>query len=1018
MTSSAATDKGTYRSLTLVMRILLVGCTCVGLPAGLLHAGEARIAEDGFEPAGKLNLPTRGVGFKGGWQVSSQSTAAVDAQKGGVLIRGTGDRDNALRRELVTPFRDSEIFLRFRFRYDPPEDNSEFFVLWLDRLEGSDRSTHAENVPNIGLHVATTGPLKGKAVFMVRIGPSHTAFSSVELTRGREYVLVGRLSKTDPTERADYDQFELWVNPKTEDRDQPDARIKHPNSVNVVRWIGFSTGRKTEPGDRIWIDDLVLSRSWDDVMEAAISPPSQPDPLPGKPWKGAISFSRDVYPLLKSRCFRCHAGVDSESGIRLDVRNEILGYSTGDPLAEPGQARSSRLLETVAASDDDERMPPEGEPLTAEETGLLAAWIEQGMAWDEKLLPTPRIESEHWAFQRVVRPAMPKVKRDGWGHNPIDAFIAARHTAAGVTPAVEAPPQQLVRRLYLDLTGLPPTPEQVQEFLKDYAKDSEAAYTSFVNKLLASRHYGERWGRRWLDLARWAESHGYQHDIPRPYAWRYRDYVIKSFNEDKPYDRFLTEQLAGDQLQPYSDENLIATGFLASARISGNNMDKAAQRNDVLVDITNATGSAVLGLTMECAQCHNHKFDPISQRDYYQLHAFFVNGQLGNLALRDPETPNPTDLKNWMGDRAYKFYMSEAGKLVKKKRFAHTKQPHTWGFHAPGRSDADIHRMPVVNRDPIRWNAETLKSTRGRILIRGDVTRPGPTVSRGWPAVLGPVPVKTGGLSRIEFAQWLTSRDNPLTARVWANRLWQWHFGRGIVATPSDFGTRGSQPTHPQLLDWLAAELMENQWSTKHLHRLIVHSATYRQQRMHNAANAARDPSNALLWNWPRRRLEAEAIRDSALVASGELDRTLGGPSVPRRLEEKDLRRTLYLYQRRSEMPVAMKMFDSPELVTSCPKRGVSTVALQPLYLLNSDFMMRRAEALAKRVRSSEGQADSAAGNRSAIQQAFMHTLGRGPSDAERQQALRLLEANGESSDNLVHLCHALMNLNEFLYIP
>ncbi len=980
-----------------------------------LLANEARIAEDGFDPRGKLNLPARGAGFKGGWKVSGQSTATVDEQHSGVLIRGTGERDNALRRELVTPFRDGEMFVRFSLRYEPPEDDSEFFVLWLDRLEGTDRSTHAENVPNIGLHVATAGPLKGKAVFMVRIGPSHTDFSSVELQRGRDYVLVGRLSKTDPTDRADYDQFELWVNPKSEDRDHPDAKIKYSNSVNVVRWVGFSTGRKTETGDRVWIDDLVLSRSWDDVMEAAISPPPAPEPLPGTPWEGTVNFARDVYPLLKSRCFQCHSGKDSESGIRLDIRNEILGYSTGDPLAEPGRARSSRLLETVAASNPDERMPPAEEgtvPLSAEEIGLLAAWIEQGMLWDEKLLPTPRIKSDHWAFQPVERPVVPEVDHDGWGRTPIDAFIAARQVAKGVTPAAEALPQKLVRRLYLDLIGLPPTPEQVKSFIKAHADDPETAYTSLVDKLLASRHYGERWGRRWLDLARWAESHGYQHDIPRPYAWRYRDYVISSFNADKPYDRFLTEQLAGDELQPYSDENLIATGFLASARISGNNMDKAAQRNDVLVDISNATGSAVLGLTMECVQCHNHKFDPISQRDYYRLHAFFVNGQLGNLALRDPTTTNPTDLENWMGDRAYKFYMSEAGKLVKKKLFAHTRQSHTWGFHAPGRSDPHIERMPVVNRDPIRWNAEQLKSTRGHILIRGDVTRPGPAVTGGWPEVLGPTPVKPDGLSRVEFTRWLTSRDNPLTARVWVNRLWQWHFGQAIVTTPSDFGTRGAAPTHPELLDWLAVELMENGWSTKHLHRLIVHSATYRQRRLHDAANAAVDPGNELLWNWPRRRLEAEAIRDSVLVATGELDRSIGGPSVPPRREEKTLRRTLYLYQRRSEMPTAMTMFDSPELVTSCPQRGVSTVALQPLYLLNSDFMIRRAEALANRVRL------AAADDEDRLEIAFMDTLGRGPSDAERKQALRLLEANRNSPDTLVHLCHALMNLNEFHYIP
>ncbi|MAS93048.1 MAG: hypothetical protein CMO55_07600 [Verrucomicrobiales bacterium] len=992
----------------------------LALSAGtVLWADEARIAEDGFTSNDiELSEPIRRLGFENGWKLSSNRTATMEEGRSGVAIRGTGDRDNALRRELAAPFRGNELFVRFTLRYEPPQDDSEFFVLWLDRLEGTDGSTHSENVPNIGIHVATSGPKKGKAVFMVRIGPAKTSFSSVELERDRDYVVVGRLSKSEPNERADFDRFDLWVNPDPENRGEPAATALHSKSVNFVRWIGFSTGRKTEPTDRIWIDDLVLSRSWDDVMEA-VRPPSlteAPGPLPGIPWEGTVDFSHDVYPLLKSRCFKCHSGTNPDSGHRLDVRNEILGYSTGDPLAEPGKARSSRLLEKITESNPEDRMPPVedgGAALTEREVGLLAAWIERGMMWDEKLLPTPRIETDHWAFQRVERPPAPKVDRTNWIRTPVDTFIASQQEEKGITPAKEATTQTLVRRLYLDLIGLPPTPEQVDAFLRASAKDAETAYSSLVDELLDSPHYGERWGRYWLDLARWGESNGYQHDIPRPYAWRFRDYVIDSFNKDKPYDRFLTEQLAGDELKPYSDENLIATGFLASARISGNNMDKAAQRNDVLVDIANTIGSAMMGLTMECAQCHNHKFDPVSQRDYYRLQAFFVNGQLGNLSLRDPKTSNPTDMKNWMADGAFQFYQREADKLVKKKQFEHTTQPHTWGFHAPGQSDPDIERLPVVNRDPIRWDADDLKNARGHILIRGDVSRPGPEVTGGWPEVLGQTPVKADGISRLEFARWMTSRDNPLTARVWVNRLWQWHFGQGIVSTPSDFGTLGASPTHPKLLDWLAAELMENGWSTKHLHRQIVLSATYRQQRLHNEANANIDPENQLLWNWPRRRLEAEAIRDAALVASGELDDSIGGPSIPPQREENALRRTLYLYQRRSEMPTAMKMFDGPELISSCSKRGVSTVALQPLYLLNSDFMMRRAESLARKV------SDSSKGEKSQqVELAFQRTLGRLPDENEKAQSLAMLASAPDPDMALVQFCHALINLNEFLYIP
>jgi hypothetical protein len=655
---------------------IALGTFCLGV-SSLVWAGSDRLAEEAFGPESLGGHGVSAPGWAAPWRLSTLRPPVADSVSAGVLIRGTGDRNNPLRRELAAPFRGSELFVRFTLRYEPPHEDSEFFVLWLDRLEGSDRATHSANVPNIGIHVAHSGPKKDKAVFMVRIGPENTAFSEIELERDRDYVVVGRLSKSTPEARADFDRFELWVNPTAMDRDKPVASIHHRQSVNFVRWVGFSTGRKTEQGDRIHVDDLVLSRSWTDVLDQVRAPElaAAVRPLPGEPWDGPVDFAHDVYPLLRTHCFECHSGERPDSGYRLDVRDEILGYSTGDPLAEPGKARVSRLLEKVTETDPEERMPPVeggGKPLNAREVGLLAAWIEQGLAWDEKLLPTPLIESDHWAFQRVERPGVPKTGRPDWVRTPIDAFIAARHQASRLRPADEASPRTLVRRLYLDLVGLPPTPDQVDAFLQSSAADPESAYRDLVDQLLESPHYGEHWARHWLDLARWGESHGYQHDIPRPYAWRYRDYVISSFNADKPYDRFVAEQIAGDELQPYADDNLVATGFLASARISGNNMDKAAQRNDVLVDIVNTTGSALMGLTMECAQCHNHKFDPISQRDYYRLQAFFVNGQLGNLTLRDPDVPNPTDLENWIADGAYKFYMREAEKLVKKKTFQHT----------------------------------------------------------------------------------------------------------------------------------------------------------------------------------------------------------------------------------------------------------------------------------------------------------------------------------------------------------
>ncbi|HUG66972.1 MAG TPA: PSD1 and planctomycete cytochrome C domain-containing protein [Pirellulaceae bacterium] len=733
-----------------------------------------------------------------------------------------------------------------------------------------------------------------------------------------------------------------------------------------------------------------------------------------------VDFKRDIYPLLKSRCFDCHAGTNPESGHRLDAHRELLGYSTGEVLAEPGRSRDSRLIKAVTADAEEDRMPPDGDkPLADEQVAMLRAWIDQGMKWDDKLLPPPRLESDHWAFQTIARPAIPQVDSEEWLCTPVDAFVAKVHADAGLQHAPQATRQTLIRRLYLDLIGLPPTPSQVDEFLMDF---SPTAYETLVERLLGSPHYGERWGRYWLDLARWAESQGYQHDIVRPYAWRYRDYVINSFNADKPYDRFLKEQLAGDELQPYADDNLIATGFLGAARISGNQEDDAIQRNDVMIDIVNATGSVMLGLTLECAQCHNHKFDPVSQRDYYRMQGFFIKGQLGNLSLRDPTTPNPTDAEHWIPTAAYDFYKKEVNALVKKKLFQPTEKPHTWGFHSPATSDPGIERLSVVNRKPIVWQPSMLKTAEARLLVRGDVANPGPVVGSGWPEVLGTAPSSLGESTRSALADWMADPRNPLVSRVWVNRIWQYHFGRGLVATPSDFGIEGAKPTHPELLDWLATELMNSGWSTKHVHRQIVMSSTYRQERKYDAANAAIDPDNNLLWCWPRRRLEAEVIRDSVLVATGELDRSIGGVSIPPQREDEMLRRTIYLFQQRSSMPSVMEMFDAPSGIASCSRRAVSTVALQPLFMLNSQFMTQRASSLAVVVSEVAGEDIERQ-----ITVAFERTLSRKPNDEELTLARKILQQDpGESTDDedsiarrpLTQLCHALLNLNEFVYIP
>ncbi len=648
----------------------------------------------------------------------SATAPAKPAAQRVLQIRGTAVRNNPLRRELQQPLAGREMFVRFSLHYRGAQAESstvdpEFFVLWLDRLEGGDRSTHAANVPNIGVHLADRGAKKGKNVFMVRIGSANTAWSKIELQENRSYQVVARLTKSKQGARADYDRVDLWVDPKLNDLDTPDATISGVQSISLIQWVGFSTGLKTEVTDQIHVGDLVLGRSWESVLDnsaALLVAANLNRGHHGVVWDEPVDFKRDVYPLLASRCFECHSGLDCDSGYRLDVHRELLGYSTGEVLAEPGRSRDSRLIKVVAAEQQEDRMPPDGEdPLTDQQVAMLSAWIDQGMKWDDQLLPPPRRESDHWAFQSIVAPDVPQVDNTRWVSTPVDAFITRAHTKAGLTHAPEASRRTLVRRLYLDLIGLPPTPEQVDEFLRDR---SPTAYESLVEELLGSPHYGERWGRYWLDLARWAESQGYQHDFVRPYAWRYRDYVINSFNIDKPYDRFLKEQLAGDELQPYSDENLIATGFLGAARISGNQEDDGIQRNDVLVDIVNATGSVMLGLTLECAQCHNHKFDPISQRDYYRLQAFFVNGQLGNLSLRESRRVEPDGLGALDSPTAaYDFYTKEVKSLDSKRSYtSQLTEPHTWGYLSAATGDPESSGYPVVNRRPIPWQPAVLKN--------------------------------------------------------------------------------------------------------------------------------------------------------------------------------------------------------------------------------------------------------------------------------------------------------------------
>jgi hypothetical protein len=724
---------------------------------------------------------------------------------------------------------------------------------------------------------------------------------------------------------------------------------------------------------------------------------------------GKVDFYADVRPILAVHCHKCHSADAAKGGLRLDTRDHTLKGGDSGPALVPGKSAESLLVRLVASKNRKERMPSKAEPLAAAEIEILRRWIDQGAAWPAET------EIAHWAFRPLARPAVPAVKNAAWVRTPVDAFVAKEHEARGLAPAPEAPMRALLRRVTLDLTGLPPTPEEME---------ADEPYDRVVERLLASPAYGERWGRHWLDLVRWAETGGFEANALRSAAWRYRDYVVKSFNDDKPYDAFLRQQLAGDELRPLADENLVATGFLAHGRLDVNQEDRVLQRTDHLFDITNMVSTVLFGLGMGCAQCHDHKWDPVTQKDYYRLLAFFVRGQVNNLLLQDPaewaayEKAIPPELeatKNYRklllnGARERlaektggavtteqvlkaaseddRRLFAELDRKIKSLEEKMPEKPHAWGFYSPATGDPGVKTTPIKGMYPMAYEPGKLKDAKGRVLRRGNPHQPGDEVTPGWPAVLGPTP--DGTVTRLSLAEWATRRDHPTVPRMFVNFVWQRHFGRGIAGSPGDFGLRGERPSHPELLEWLANEFVSGGWSVKNLHRTIVLSATYRQS---SAVPARTDRENRWLARWSPRRLESEAIRDSILAAGGELNRTVGGPSVAEE-DPKQFRRTLYLLQKRSHLPEVQELFDAPTAGESCPQRHVSTVSLQPLYLLNSPFVHGRAGAFAKR-------AGTAA-------RAFEIALGRPPSPDELEAARGL---------PLPALCHALFNLNEFVYV-
>jgi hypothetical protein len=720
---------------------------------------------------------------------------------------------------------------------------------------------------------------------------------------------------------------------------------------------------------------------------------------------------------------------------------------------------------------------------------------------------------QHWAFQPPVRPPLPRVRDAAWASTPIDSFILARLEQAGLTPARLADRATLLRRVTFDLIGLPPTPEELTAFLEDTRPD---AYVRVVERLLSSPHHGERWAQHWLDVVRYAETNGYEADGLRPDAWRYRDYVIRSLNEDKPYDRFVQEQLAGDLLAGEGAGQtraalLVAAGFNRCGPVhqTSGNIDPTVLRQEVLTEMTSAVGAAFLGLTLGCARCHDHKFDPVSQSDYYQIQAFFSLTQPKEIDLATPAervrhdrqarelevriAPLRQQLARLEGPYRERLTAAKKARLEAPYREALATPPGkrtaeqkklagqaetlikvTWDeivdalTPADRRLRADLRRQmhDLEQQKPAppaqAWTvADTAGQKFAHVLKRGDPGRPGPRVEPGFPAVLCSTGAeKARSANRLDLARWLTRPDHPLTARVIVNRLWQHHFGRGLVATPNDFGRHGEPPSHPELLDWLARELVDSGWSLRHLHRLMVLSSTYRQSsRRSDTDPRARtlDPENRLLGRMNRRRLDGEELRDSVLAVSGSLTRRLGGPMVrvPLEPEVYDLiftegepdglwpvtpdplehtRRSIYLFKKRNVRLPLLEAFDQPDTLTSCPARSVSTFAPQALILLNGPFLPEHARRLAARLLQNTPKPGAAPEPRMWIEDAYRLALGRPPRASEVRQAVDFLSTQADLlrdrlpvglpngvepalSAALADFCLALLNRNEFVHV-
>ncbi|HMN94973.1 MAG TPA: PSD1 and planctomycete cytochrome C domain-containing protein [Phycisphaerales bacterium] len=712
-----------------------------------------------------------------------------------------------------------------------------------------------------------------------------------------------------------------------------------------------------------------------------------------------------VLALFGTRCTSCHSGAEPAGGLALGSRDALLrGGDSGVPAIVPGKSQESLLLRLVRGDDPARVMPPKGAPLSAEAMATLAAWIDAGAPWEEAT-DGPHW---HWAYRAPVRPNLPAAERTEWPRTPIDHFVLAAIEQAGLSPSAEADRATLLRRVTLDLTGLPPTPEAIDAFLAD---DRADAYDRVVTALLDSPAYGERMARPWLDLARYADTHGYEKDNRRQ-IWAYRDWVIDALNRDLPYDRFTVEQLAGDLLPAPTIAQRIATGFNRNTMINEEGgTDQEEFRVEALFDRVATLGAVWLGTTLSCAQCHDHKNDPISHEEYFRLFAFFNDDIEEVRRLSSIEATAEGGMLEIPALADWARYDALASEL----EAAQAERARLEANPLADASALDAARGVVERLESARRGlvaGTTLVMQRApeprvtRVMNKGSFLDPGAVVTPDVPAILPPMSAPPEARDRLALARWLVDPANPLVARVAVNRMWELHFGRGIVETSEDFGVQGDAPSHPELLDWLATEFVRQGWSMKQIHRLIVTSATYRQSSQVTAEHLERDPRNVLLARFPRQRLEAEMLRDAALSIGGLLSPKLGGPSVfPPQPEgvwtmiysadrwtesagEDRFRRGIYTFWRRTAPHPSLTSFDAPSREIACTRRPRTSSPLQALITLNDPQFVEAAAGLARRALA-EGEPDDEA----RIVAAFRLCTARPPTPNERARLLAFLRA-------------------------